>query len=124
MDLGALRPIVDGAARLNHWAGELTGMEFADERGWLDADERARFRELDARYPVVRAELAALWRELPADDALRHDQRVRDVLARMRAAGGKLGHFHLADLEPRALATVAPRREFDEWAIWAVYQLA
>jgi hypothetical protein len=122
-DLGALQPIVDGAARLNAWAGELTGLAFADERGWLDADESARFRELDAEYPRVDAELAARWRELPDDALARHDQHVHATLARLRAAGGKLDGFYLESLEPRALATTAPRREFDAWAIWAIYQV-
>jgi hypothetical protein len=118
-----LRSLVDGAARLNAWAGELTGLAFADERGWLDAAEAARFRELDARWPVVHAELAEQWQELPGDLAARHDAHVHAALARLRAAGGQIGGFHLDTLEPRALATVAPRREFDAWAIWAVYQL-
>lgn len=122
-DLGALQPLVDGATQLNAWAGELTGLAFADERGWLDAAEQARFRELDARYPVVRAELAARWRELPPDIVSAHDQRVRSVLDRVRAAGGKLDHFYLESLEPRALATASPHREFDEWAIFAMYTL-
>jgi hypothetical protein len=122
-DPGALRPIVDGAAQLNAWAGELTGLAFADERGWLDADESARFRELDASYPRVSAELAARFRELPDDALARHDAHVHATLTRMRAAGGTLGNFHIETLEPRALATAAPRREFDAWAIWAIYQV-
>lgn len=122
-DLGALQPIIDGAARLNALAGELTGLAFADERGWLGADEAARFRELDADYPRINAELAARWRELSDDALARHDEHVHAALARLRAAGGKLDGFYLESLEPRALATTAPRREFDAWAFWAVYQV-
>lgn len=122
-DPGALRAIVDGAATLNAWAGELTGLAFADERGWLSPDESARFRELDARWPQLNAELAARFRELPADALARHDDHVMTTLARLRAAGGRLGGFHTDSLEPRALATTGLVREFDAWAIWAIYQV-
>lgn len=122
-DLGPLRPIVDGCARLNAWAGELSSLEFADERGWLSADERAHSHDLAARFPAEQAELAARWRELPAAAIAAHEDRVRSILADMRAAGGKLGHFYLESLEARALSTCSPERSFDFWAIWAIYQL-
>jgi hypothetical protein len=120
---GPMKVVLDGAAQLNAWAGELTGLAFADERGWLSDDERARFRDMDSQFPIVQAELAARWRELPADVVGDHDARVRRVLDQLRDAGGVLEHFYLADLGPRATATCSPGREFDYWAIWAIHQI-
>lgn len=118
-----LRAIVDGAATLNDWAGERTGLDFADERGWLADDDRARLRELEARFPALAAELAERWRHLPPDAIAAHDARVDAALARLREAGGQLNHFYLSDLEARARATASPQRRFDFWAIWAVHRI-
>lgn len=123
MAANSLRAIVDDAAQLNAWALELTGFDFADERGWLGDDDRARFRELEARFPVVQAELAERWRALPPSAIAAHDARVAAALARLHAAGGQLGGFYAKELEPRARATASPQRTFDFWAIWAVHQL-
>lgn len=122
-DPDPMQAIVDGAAQLNAWAGELTGLDFADERGWLGDDDRARFRDLEARFTRVQSELAARWRELPPAAIAAYDARVDAVLARMRAAGGRLESFYLSDLEPRARATASPRRDFDFWAIWAIHRI-
>lgn len=123
-DLGPLQAIVDGAAQLNRWAGDLTGLEFADERGWLDDDERARMLEMNRQFPLVEADLAARWRELSAAVVADYDARVDRVLARICDAGGVLEHFYLESLGPRAAATKSPERNFDFWAIWAIHQLA
>lgn len=122
-DSEALREIVAAAARLNAMAGELTSLEFADERGWLGADDVASLKALADQFPIARAELAERWRRLDAGSIEVHAQRVHAVLDRMRLAGGKLGHFYQDSLEPRALATCSADRDFDFWAIYAVYQL-
>ena len=123
MTTDRLRDIVADTARLNTWANELSGLAFADERGWLGDADRAGFDALDARFKALSAELGDRWRDLPADAVAAHDAHVAAALDRVRAAGGVLHHFHLVDLEPRAQATTSPRREFDFWAIWAIHQL-
>lgn len=119
----SLRAILDGAARLNDWAGELSGLDFADERGWLGDDARARFHRLDADFKALSGKLAFRWRNLAAAAIAAHDAEVDAALARLHAAGGSLGGFHLVDLERRARATTSPQREFDFWAIWAIHRI-
>jgi hypothetical protein len=115
--------IYEICATLNRWAGRLTGLDFADERGWLSADERAEKAELDSSFQPLTAEGERLWRELAATDVERYEARVKSAVQLLEQAGGKLEGFYAESLGPRALATCSPQREFDFWAIWAVHEI-
>ncbi|MBI2389366.1 MAG: hypothetical protein HYV09_07195 [Deltaproteobacteria bacterium] len=111
---------------LDSWAGKLTGMDFADERGWLSEAEQVEKAQMDRELPVLEAEAERLWRELPGADPAavqRYDARVQLAVDRLQRAGGSLEGFYLADLRERGVPTSSPARRFDFWAIWAVHQL-
>lgn len=110
-------------ATLNRWAGQLTGLDFAEERGWLSELERAEKAELQAAFQPLTDEGERLWRELSATDIERYEARVRSAVQMLEQAGGKLDGFYAESLGPRALATCSPQREFDFWAIWAVHEV-
>lgn len=122
-EAATLGDVVEAVAGLHGLANELGELQFADERGWLRGDGALRMKELAGRLPVLQAALAERWRGLDDEEMAGHERRVHDVLGRMRDAGGRLGSFYLESLAGRALATCAPERRFDVWAVWAVYQL-
>lgn len=121
--MSAMTRIYEICGTLNSWGGRLTGLDFADERGWLSADERAEKAELERASQTLRDEAERLWRELPSTEIERYEARAKSAVQKLEQAGGKLDGFYAESLGPRALATCSPQREFDFWAIWAVQQL-
>lgn len=121
--MSAITRIYEICATLNRWGGQLTGLDFADERGWLSAEERAERAELEVAAQTLRAEGEQLWRELPSAEIERYEVLARSAVQTLEHAGGKRDGFYAESLGPRALATCSPQRVFDFWAIWAVQQV-
>jgi hypothetical protein len=121
-----MRRILEICSTLNDWAGRLTGMDFADERGWLSSEEQALKAQMDRDFQPRSQEAERLWHELPATDPSaveRYDARAKLALQLLEAAGGERDGFSAQSLRPRALPTCSPQRNFDFWAIWAVHQV-
>lgn len=118
--------ILEICSTLNGWAGRLTGLDFADERGWLSDGERAQKAEMEREFAPLSDEGERLWRSLPSTEPTtveRYEARVRLAVRLLEQGGGKHDGFYADSLRPRGLATCSPQREFDFWAIWAVHRV-
>lgn len=124
--MSRLARVLAVADTLSGAAGELTSLDFAEERGWLDDAELGRKAQLQRDFDRLFREAEDIWRRLPVTDPAdveRHEARVRQAIELVEAAGGKLDHFYLEPLKSRARETCVPDRRFDYWAIRAVHKL-
>lgn len=112
--------------RLDELCVLLMGMELADDRGNLSADQQRELKALQREQDDLVERSRALWEAMPSAspaDVDAHDRLVTEAIACLRANGGQFAGVSLADLEARAHCTCRPVRHFDVWPIQAVHRI-
>jgi hypothetical protein len=112
--------------RLDELCVLLMGMELADDRGNLSADQQRELAALKVEQDELVVRSRALWEAMPSAapaDAEAHDRLVGEAIACLHASGGQFAGVSLADLEARARRTCRPERHFDVWPIQAVHRI-